>query len=56
MKDPVIIPKYLEKFQSGFTNSKTLKLDTSGHFPQEEQPEKVLNAIFDFLTEKKNHS
>lgn len=56
MKDPVIIPKYLEKFQSGFTNSKTLKLDTSGHFPQEEEPEKVINAILDFLTEKKNHS
>lgn len=56
MKDPVIIPTYLEKFQSGFSNSTTVRLETCGHFPQEEQPEKVINAIFDFLTEKKNHS
>lgn len=56
MKDAVIKPHNLEKFQSGFTNSKAFKLETSGHFPQEEQPEKVINAIFDFLTEKKNPS
>ncbi len=56
MKDPVIIPTYLEKFQSGFNNYTTVRLETCGHFPQEEQPEKVINAIFDFLTEKKNHS
>lgn len=56
IKDSVIKSHNLEKFQSGFTNSKTLKLETSGHFPQEEQPEKVLNSIFDFLKEKKNHS
>jgi haloalkane dehalogenase len=56
MKDPVIKPHNLEKFQCGFTNSRTVQLETSGHFPQEEQPEKVTNAIFDFLTEKKNHS
>lgn len=56
MKDPVIIPTYLEKFQSGFSNSTTVRLETCGHFPQEEQPLKVINAILDFLTEKKNHS
>lgn len=56
MKDKVIRPHNLDKFQSAFTNSKTLKLETSGHFPQEEQPEKIINAIFDLLTEKKNHS
>lgn len=54
MKDAVIKPHNLEKFQSAFTNSETLKLETSGHFPQEEQPEKVINAILDFLNEKKN--
>jgi len=54
MKDNVIKPHNLEKFQTGFSNCKTLKLDTSGHFPQEEQPEKVINAIFEFLTDKKN--
>ncbi|MBX7242090.1 MAG: alpha/beta fold hydrolase [Bacteroidia bacterium] len=52
MKDTVIKPHNLEKFQSGFSNSRTMKLETSGHFPQEEQAEKVLKAIFDFLKEK----
>jgi pimeloyl-ACP methyl ester carboxylesterase len=56
MKDSVIKPHNLDKFHNGFTNSKTVKLETSGHFPQEEQPEKVINAIFDFLLEKKNCS
>jgi len=56
MKDPVIKPHNLDKFLSGFTNSKTIKLETSGHFPQEEQPELVKQAILDFMTEKKNHS
>lgn len=52
MKDTVIKPHNLEKFQRGFSNSRTMKLETSGHFPQEEQAEKVLKAIFDFLKEK----
>lgn len=56
MKDKVIRPHNLDKFQNAFTNSKTVKLETSGHFPQEEQPQKVINHIFDFLTEQKNHS
>jgi haloalkane dehalogenase len=56
MKDSVIKPHNLKKFQSGFTNFKTVELETSGHFPQEEQPEKVANAIFDILTQKKNQS
>ena len=53
MKDPVIPPRHLEKFRSGFPRSKTTKLETCGHFPQEEQPEKVAAAILEFLTEKK---
>ncbi len=55
MRDTVIKPHNLDKFQSSFTKSKTLKLETSGHFPQEEQPEKVIKAIFDFITEKENY-
>lgn len=53
MKDPVIKPHYLKKFQSGFTNSNTVKLESSGHFPQEEQPEIVTKSILRFLTD--NH-
>lgn len=49
MKDPVIRPHYLERFQSGFTNSTTIKLSTCGHFPQEEEAERVAEAIDDFL-------
>jgi len=49
MKDLIIKPHYLDKFQSGFINSTTLRLETSGHFPQEEQPEIVAKEIMDFL-------
>lgn len=49
MKDNVIKPHNLKKFQSSFSNAKTIKLETSGHFPQEEQPEKVIKAISVFL-------
>jgi len=51
MKDPLIKPHYLEKFISGFTHSKTIRLETSGHFPQEERPEIVAKSIVDFLTD-----
>lgn len=49
MKDPIIKPPYLDKFQSGFSNAKTIRLETSGHFPQEEQPEVLTKAMIDFL-------
>ena len=50
MKDPVIKPRYLDKFIAGFADSKVIRLEACGHFPQEEQPERVAEAIFDFLT------
>ncbi len=52
MKDPVIKSKYLEKFESGFTNSKTIRLETCGHFPQEEQAEETIIALQNFFKEK----
>jgi haloalkane dehalogenase len=51
MKDPVIKPHYLEKFESGFKHSKTIKLETCGHFPQEEQAEETTIALQHFLNE-----
>ena len=49
MKDPVIKPEYLYKFASGFSDAVTVKLETAGHFPQEEQPAVVTRAILTFL-------
>lgn len=49
MKDPVIKPHNLDKFSSAFINATIVKLETSGHFPQEEQPELVNEALSRFL-------
>ena len=49
MKDPIIQPRYLEKFQTGFPRSTTKELPQSGHFPQEEQPGEVARAIRNFI-------
>jgi pimeloyl-ACP methyl ester carboxylesterase len=50
MKDPVITPKNLEKFISGFPNAQVKKIETAGHFPQEEEPETVALAIRNFIS------
>jgi pimeloyl-ACP methyl ester carboxylesterase len=55
MKDPVIKPHYLDKFQNGFTSSTTIKLETSGHFPQEEQPENITKALSNFMSNNQIH-
>ena len=49
MKDPIISPKQLEKFESGFITTTTVKLEASGHVPQEEEPLKVTEAIRNFI-------
>lgn len=54
MKDPVIRHHHLTKFESGFPRAKTLKLETSGHFPQEEQPDRVAGAIRSFIADHEN--
>lgn len=50
MKDPFITPSYLDKFLSAFPNTHAVRLETSGHYPQEEQPSVVLHEIIDFLS------
>ncbi|MBL0026711.1 MAG: alpha/beta hydrolase [Saprospiraceae bacterium] len=55
MKDLVIKSSYVDKFTSAFSNSKTVKLISSGHFPQEEEPDKVIQAMIDFLKNENHH-
>jgi haloalkane dehalogenase len=50
MKDPIVRPQYLEKFISGFPIARVVRLDTCGHFPQEEEPDQVIEALVEFLT------
>lgn len=45
MKDPVIKPHLLQKFENGFNNSMTIKLENCGHFPQEESPKEMIEAM-----------
>lgn len=49
MKDKVIGHSHLEKFHKGFPNSKVIEVATAGHFPQEEQPGIVAEAIKSML-------
>ncbi len=49
MKDPVIKPQNLDKFRSGFNNATIVRLETCGHFPQEEEAEAVSHAIQNFM-------
>lgn len=53
MKDPVIKPRNLEKFETGFQNHKTIKIASAGHFPQEEEPEQVIHGINEWLKRNK---
>jgi pimeloyl-ACP methyl ester carboxylesterase len=53
MKDQFIHPTYLQKFASGFPHTCFVELPTCGHFPQEEEPEKVAEAIRNFVQRKK---
>ncbi|MFN0204617.1 MAG: alpha/beta fold hydrolase [Bacteroidia bacterium] len=49
MKDPVVLPHHLAKFEQAFLYKKVVKVETAGHFPQEEEPEIVLAALSEFL-------
>jgi pimeloyl-ACP methyl ester carboxylesterase len=49
VRDKFVTPDYLEKFESGFGNSETILLKECGHFPQEEEPDVVAEAIRSFV-------
>lgn len=57
MKDPIITPDFLDKFMQGFHQAEVLRLYKSGHFPQEEEPEQVVEAISHLMktTTSSNH-
>jgi pimeloyl-ACP methyl ester carboxylesterase len=50
MEDPVVKSKYLDKFIEGFPDARVEKIDSAGHFPQEEEPQLVIRTIKQFLT------
>ncbi|MEQ8680050.1 MAG: alpha/beta fold hydrolase [Cyclobacteriaceae bacterium] len=45
MKDPLLGPKYLSRFEEAFRKSKTISFAHAGHFPQEEEAERVTEEI-----------
>jgi pimeloyl-ACP methyl ester carboxylesterase len=49
MKDPVIKAHNLEKLMGAFPHAQLVKLESCGHFPQEEEAEKCTLAIQRFL-------
>lgn len=49
MNDKFFKPYLMEKFQKELNINKTIELTNCGHFPQEEQPEQVIQAIREFV-------
>lgn len=52
MKDTFITPKYLYTFADVFSNAHVHKLETCGHFPQEEQAESVTAYLRVFMAQR----
>lgn len=52
MMDAFILPKYLDKFASGFPLHTIVKLPDAGHFPQEEAPAEVGKVMEQWLQTK----
>lgn len=49
--DPFVNPRYLNKFKKVFSTLSVKILTGTGHFPQEEEPNKVSRFILEFITE-----
>ncbi len=55
MKDPILPGHHLDRFKAGFPDASVVRLDTCGHFPQEEGPEAVLEALTNWLADTRQH-
>ncbi|MCX4247510.1 alpha/beta fold hydrolase [Paraliomyxa miuraensis] len=45
MKDPAFGPDYLARWREAFPNARTVEIPGAGHFPQEEAPDLITDAI-----------
>lgn len=54
LRDAFVRPDFLTKFQLAFLNSESVLLEDAGHYPHEEQPDKVISAMVDFLYDSKS--
>ncbi len=52
MKDPIFKQKHLARWQSLFSDTKTVTFPTAGHFLQEEGGAFLLNSLKEFLSEQ----
>lgn len=50
MKDPAFPPRLLAKWREALPQAEVVELAQSGHWPHEEEPEKVVAAMEAFLT------
>ncbi len=45
LRDPAFRPSYLERWREALPRAEVVALEGAGHFPQEEEPERVVEAI-----------
>lgn len=50
-KDPVVKMPYLSRLMESFPEASAVIISGAGHFPQEEAPQQVLDALLPFLSE-----
>jgi haloalkane dehalogenase len=49
MRDPAFGEEALARWQAAFPRAVVTRIDSAGHFPQEEDPDAVTNALRDAL-------
>jgi haloalkane dehalogenase len=51
LKDSAFRPYQLERWQTALPNAKVARLDNAGHWPHEEEPERVIHELVDWFGE-----